>query len=73
MKKEEFLNCSNKGDFISFCEKFNDEIKEIDTAIPMDVNVLESDERPYVTVYYKNGNIKLRNVLALSVEILMMG
>jgi hypothetical protein len=59
----------NKKNMIDYIMKHNQDIKEIDTAIPLDVikhlNIYDINSTFLISVYFTNGNFKIINILEL--------
>jgi hypothetical protein len=59
----------NKKNMIDYIMKHNQNIKEIDTAIPLDVikhlNIYDINSTFLISVYFKNGDFKIINILEL--------
>ncbi len=75
-KLKDFINCETKGDYIKFCEKYCNEIKEIDTAVPDEIIsklTINGIEGFWVSVYYTdeaNSIVRYCDVVSLATMIL---
>lgn len=69
----EFKNLRSKGDFMDFCLNNDNRIKELDSAIPMNLakqlRDLDLDTSSFAFCYWKNGEIDLLNVVEHSTKL----
>lgn len=62
------VDLNNKGDIIKFIIYFNDDIKEIDSAIPLNISKILKDITPLdnmVTCYYRDSSVKIINIIEI--------
>ena len=64
--RTEIVENMNKGDFMRACTNMDNRIKELDSAIPMQlgkaIRDLGIDSSMFVMCYWKNGEIECLNI-----------